>query len=127
MASHSSLSIPPPLPSSPSGGPQGSRQGPLLQKIAFIPPSCCIPDAKASGKFCRIPGIGILINAKRKFVFVVIVFFPKDQGSREGNFTQARPLQGQGEHNKNAGVSIIFAARRLNQLLRNVLPVNTLH
>lgn len=127
MASHGSLSIPPPLPSSPSGGPQGSRQGPLLQKIALIPPSCCIPDAKASGKFCHIPGVGILINAKRKFVFVVIVFFPKDQGRREGHFTQARPLQGQGEHSENAGASIMFAARRLNQLPRNVLPVNTLN
>ena len=32
----------------------------------------------------HIPGKGILINTKRKFVFVVIVFFPKDQGWREG-------------------------------------------
>lgn len=82
IAASSSL-LPPPL----SFPVPGLQAGPITAEIALIPPSHCKPNAKASGKFYPIPGTGILINAKRKFVFVVMMFFPKDQGWREGRGT----------------------------------------
>lgn len=128
--SHRSLPATPPfLPS--SQGRQGSRQGPLLQKIGLIPPSYCIPDSKASGKFYHIPRTGILINTKRKFVFVVIVFFPKDPGQRKGRGSS----WGRGPFRIEVSASKIqvfalplhFASLTLSHLSRNVFSVNTMH
>lgn len=117
------------LPSSLS--PQGSRQGPLLQKIGLIPPSYRIPDSKASGKFYHIPRTGILINTKRKFVFVVIVFFPKDSGQRKGRGSswQRGPYRIEVSATKMQvfALPLHFASLTLSHLSRDVFSVNTRH
>lgn len=117
------------LPS--SLGPQGSRQGPLLQKIGLIPPSYCIPNSKASGKFYHIPRTGILINTKRKFVFVVILFFPKDPGQRKGRGSswQRGPYRIEVSDTKMQvfALPLHFASLTLSHLSRDVFSVNTRH